>query len=66
MIISSLKVFTNVIFNPFHATGFFLRPLKLSEYETFSDVFKGCRKKLVVENGLKKIFVKKLIELIVV
>ena len=40
--------------NPFHGTGLFLCPLKTSENQRFSDVFKGYRKRPVVWNRLKK------------
>ena len=30
--------------NPFHATGLFLYPLKISENQRFSDAFRGYRK----------------------
>ena len=39
-------------FNPFHATNLFLYPLKISEKQTISDVFKGDRKRPVASNGL--------------
>ena len=32
-------------FKPFNTTGLFLYPLKILENQTFSDIFKGCRKK---------------------
>ena len=35
------------LFNPFHATGLFLYPLKTSENQRFSDVFRGYRKRPV-------------------
>ena len=35
------------IFNPFHATGVFLYPLKTSENQRFSDVSSGYREKSV-------------------
>ena len=38
--------------NPFHATDLFLYPLKSSENQTFSDDFRGYRKKPVAWNGL--------------
>ena len=34
--------------NPFHATGLFLYPLKTSENQRFSDVFRGYRTRPVV------------------
>ena len=37
----------------FHVTGLFLYLLKISENQRFSDVFRGCRKRLVVWNGPK-------------
>ena len=30
--------------NPFHATGHFLYPLKISENQRFSDIFRGAQK----------------------
>ena len=33
---------------PFHATGFFLYPLKTSENQQFFDVFRGDKKRRVV------------------
>ena len=39
--------------NTFHATGLFWFPLKTSENQSFSDVFRGYRKKPVARNGLK-------------
>ena len=36
----------------FHASGFFLNPLKTSENFSFSDDFKGYRKIPVAQNGL--------------
>ena len=38
--------------NPFDTTGLFLHPPKTSENQRFSDVFRGCRKKLETWNGL--------------
>ena len=35
------------MFNSFHTAGLFLYPLKTSENQRFSDVFRGCRKGLV-------------------
>ena len=46
-----LKIF--FIFNPFHATDFFLYPLKTSENLRFSDIFRGYRERPVTWNGLK-------------
>ena len=39
------------ILDPSHVTGLFLRPLKTFEKHRFSDVFRGCRKRLVTWNG---------------
>ena len=45
--------------NPSHATGLesdlFLYPLKTSENQRFSDVFRGYKKRSVAWNGLIKI-----------
>ena len=38
--------------NPFHATGLFLHPLKISENQSFSDVFRGYRNRSAAQNGL--------------
>ena len=38
--------------NPFHATGLFLDPVKTLENLSVSDVFRRCRKRPVVLNGL--------------
>ena len=40
------------VFNPFHATGLFLFPLKTSENQRFSDVLRGYRKRSVAWSGL--------------
>ena len=37
--------------NPFHAAGLFLYPLKTSENQSFSDNFRGYKKKPVLRNG---------------
>ena len=37
--------------NPFHAAGFFEKPLKTSENLIFCDVFRGYRKRSVAWNG---------------
>ena len=42
------------MFNAFHDTGLFLYPLKTSENQRFSDVFKRYRKRPIAWNGLKK------------
>ena len=44
--------------NPFQATGLFLYPLKTSENQRFSDVFRGHRKRPVAWNGLRSKWVK--------
>ena len=41
-------------FNPFSANVPLLHPLKTSENLWFSDVFRGCRSRTSVENGLIK------------
>ena len=43
------------LLNPFHATSLFRCPLKTSENQRFSDVFRRYRKRLVALNGLKMI-----------
>ena len=40
------------MFNPFHVTGLFLYPRKISENLWFPDVFRGYRKRPVARNGL--------------
>ena len=55
---SETKTFTYSIplehlFNPFHATGLFLYPLK-TENQRFSDVFSGYRKRPNTWNGWEK------------
>ena len=42
-------------FNSFHATGIFQCPLKTSENQMFSDIFRGYRKRSVAWNGLMAI-----------
>ena len=42
-----------MVFSSFHATGFFLYPLKISENQRFSDVFRGYRKRSVPWDELK-------------
>ena len=52
----------NLIYiNPFHATGLFRYPLKTSEKQRFSDVFRGYRKRPAAWNGLILCFWKLLI-----
>ena len=41
--------------NPFHATDLFWYPLKTSENQRFSDVFRGYQKRSVAWNGFEKI-----------
>ena len=43
----------NAIFNPFHATGLFLYPLKKSENLRVSGVFRGYRERPVAWNRFK-------------
>ena len=49
------KVTNLNLINPFHATGFFLYPLKTSENQRFSNVFRGYRKRTMARNGSKNI-----------
>ena len=42
----------DAIINPFHADGRFLYPLKMSENERFSDVFRGYRNGILAWKGL--------------
>ena len=44
-----------MLLNPFYATDPFWYPLKTSENQTFSDVFRGYQKRSVAWNGLKNI-----------
>ena len=46
------RVTTNT-FNPFHAADLFWYPLKASENQRFSDVFRGYQKRSVARNGLR-------------
>ena len=52
-----LNLFTVILaallINQFHVAGLFFYPLKTSENQRFSDVFKGYRKKLMAWNGLR-------------
>ena len=48
----SIKMYMRI--NPFHATGLFRYPLKTSENQRSSDVFRWYRKRLVAWNGLKR------------
>ena len=48
---ASFNLLQNI--NAFHVTGLFLRPLKTSENQRFSDVFMGYRKRQVTWNALK-------------
>ena len=48
-------------FNPFHATGLFLYPLKTSENPWFSDVFRRYGKRPVAWNGLHGFQITKLL-----
>ena len=41
------------LIDPFHATGLFIYPLKTSENQRFSDVFRGYRKRPVAWNELQ-------------
>ena len=41
------------LINPFHATGLFRYPLKTSENQRLSDVFRGYQKRPVAWNGLR-------------
>ena len=36
-----------ILINLFHVTGFFLYPLKTTQYQKFCDVFRGYGKRLV-------------------
>ena len=48
-----------MITNPFHDTGTFLYPLKISENLRFSDIFRKYRKRPVTQNELiLRLFVK--------
>ena len=48
----SVKRYITIRVNPFHDTGVFLYPMKTSENQRFSDVFRGYRKRLVAWNRL--------------
>ena len=43
---------TTMVLNPFHATDLFWYPLKISENQRFSDVFRGYQKTSVAWNEL--------------
>ena len=43
----SVKSILHYQINPFYATGFFRYPLKTTENQRFSDVFRGYRKRPV-------------------
>ena len=58
--ISKIGLFAKIV-NPFHATGLFRYPLKTSEKQRFSDVFRGYRKRPAAWNGLILCFWKLLI-----
>ena len=45
--------FQNHEFNSFHASVPFLYPLKTSENQSFSDVFREYRNGILVQNGLR-------------
>ena len=47
-----------MVINPFYATDLFWYPLKTSENQRFSDVFRGYQKRPVAWNGLKKAQIK--------
>ena len=49
--------FSGNLISPCHATGLFLYPLKTSENQRFSDVFRGYRKRPVAWNWLKRIMI---------
>ena len=55
---SSLKEILFLLINPFHATDLFWYPLKTSENQRFSDVFRGYQKRSVAWNGLKMVSTK--------
>ena len=59
-----------LVINPFQATGLFWYPLKTSENQRFSDVFRGFRKRPVAWNGLIKrivinLFIKKCCKILI-
>ena len=47
---TGLKV--SCLYNPFNDTGLFLYPLKISEGQRFSDIFREYRKRLVAWDGI--------------
>ena len=49
---SSIRIVFDYL-NPFHATDLFWYPLKTSENQRFSDVFRGYQERSVAWNGLK-------------
>ena len=51
------KLLRNIYTYQFHANDLFLYPLKTSENQRFSDVFRGYRKRLTAWNWLLTIFI---------
>ena len=51
--LSESKPSESTCFNPFHATGLFLYPLKTLENQRFSDNYRGYRKRPVASKRLK-------------
>ena len=41
---SNFEIIHSVLFNSFHTTGLLLYPLKISENQRFSDVFRGIER----------------------
>ena len=52
----SLSMIMVIYINPFHATKLFWYPLKTSENQRFSDVFRGYQKRSVAWNGLSNLY----------
>ena len=50
---NSIALLSNHIFNPFSTSVPLPYPLKTSENQRFSDVFRGYRSETLVENGLR-------------
>ena len=49
------RIYRTPAVNPFHATDLFWYPLKTSEYQRVSDVFRGYQKRSVAPNGLTNV-----------
>ena len=55
---SIILIYQKIVINPVHVTGLFLYPLKTSENQRFSYIFRGYRKRPVAKNGLNRLILK--------